>query len=94
MFKYLRRWLAMVDDDVHAVRAQLVKARRVWACISAILNGENTLDAKGLQDIRPGGGPECASVWKWILGPPFSFADLPGGVPHPHGVAHGMGVQA
>ena len=30
-FKYLGRWLSQDDSDARAVRAQLVKARRVWA---------------------------------------------------------------
>ncbi len=37
VFKYLGRQLSMMDNNAHAVRAQLVKARRVWARVSVVL---------------------------------------------------------
>ena len=40
-FKYLGRVLSMEDDDTHAVRDRLAKARRVWNRISNVLKGEN-----------------------------------------------------
>ncbi len=43
VFKYLGCCLSMTDDDVPAVRAQLVKACRVWVHLSTVLRGENAL---------------------------------------------------
>ncbi len=43
VFKYLGCSLYMMDDDAPAVRAQLVKAHRVWARLSTVLQGENAL---------------------------------------------------
>ena len=40
-FKYLGRWLSQADDDARAARAQLVKARRVWARLGKVLQTEN-----------------------------------------------------
>ena len=40
-FKYLGRWLLQDDSDARAVRAQLVKARRVWARLGRVLRSEN-----------------------------------------------------
>ena len=40
-FKYLGRWLSQDDSDARAVRAQLVKARRVWARLGRVLRSEN-----------------------------------------------------
>ena len=39
-FKYLGRWITQDDDDAMAVRAQLVKARKVWAGVGKILSRE------------------------------------------------------
>ena len=39
-FKYLGRWITQDDDDAMAVRAQLIKARKVWAGIGKILSWE------------------------------------------------------
>ncbi len=41
VFKYLGRRLSMTHNNAPAVRAQLVKARRVWARLSMVLRGEN-----------------------------------------------------
>ncbi len=41
VFKYLGRRLSMTDNDAPAVCAQLVKALRVWARVSAVLQGDN-----------------------------------------------------
>ena len=41
VFKYLGRLLSNVDDDAPTVRAQLGKARRVWARVGNVLRGEN-----------------------------------------------------
>ncbi len=41
VFKYLGPRLTMVGDNAHAVCAQLVKARRVWARVITVLQGEN-----------------------------------------------------
>ncbi len=40
-FKYLGRWLGEDDQDGPAVRAQLVKARAVWARVSNVLRSKN-----------------------------------------------------
>ena len=40
-FKYLGRWLSQDDGDARAVRAQLVKARRVWARLGNVLRSKN-----------------------------------------------------
>ena len=40
-FKYLGRLMAQDDSDVQAVRANLRKARKVWAQISRVLRSEN-----------------------------------------------------
>mmetsp|Transcript_33167 Transcript_33167/g.71665 ORF Transcript_33167/g.71665 Transcript_33167/m.71665 type:complete len:140 (-) Transcript_33167:86-505(-) len=40
-FKYLGRFMAQDDSDVQAVRANLRKARKVWARISRVLCSEN-----------------------------------------------------
>ena len=42
VFKYLRLMVAFDDDDTHAVRGDLAKARRVCARISLILGAENS----------------------------------------------------
>ena len=41
VFRYLGRLLAMGDTDAQAVRANLKKARRVWARLSRVLRREN-----------------------------------------------------
>ena len=41
VFKYLGRMLAQDDDDVQAVRAQLRKARAVWARVGQVLRSQN-----------------------------------------------------
>ena len=41
LFKYLGRQVSYVDSDVPAMRANLKKARAVWARVSKILRGEN-----------------------------------------------------
>ena len=41
VFKYLEHLIAFDDDDTHAVRGRLAKARRVWARISRVLWAEN-----------------------------------------------------
>jgi hypothetical protein len=38
VFKYLGRMLAQDDDDIQAVRAQLRKARAVWARVGQVLD--------------------------------------------------------
>ena len=42
MFKYLGRLLAMDDNDMPAVQANLKKARGVWSRLSRLLRGETT----------------------------------------------------
>ena len=42
MFKYLGRLLAMDDNDMPAVQANLKKARGVWSRLSKLLRGETT----------------------------------------------------
>jgi hypothetical protein len=41
VFKYLGRLLSMEDNDAQAVRANLRKARKVWARVGKVLTGEN-----------------------------------------------------
>ena len=41
VFKYLGRLLSMDDNDAQAVRAQLRKARKVWARVGTVLKGEH-----------------------------------------------------
>jgi hypothetical protein len=41
VFKYLGRLLAMNDNDMSAVRANLKKARKCWTMFSRLLTGEN-----------------------------------------------------
>ena len=41
VFKYLGRLLAMDDNDMQAVRANLKKARKCWKMFSRLLRGEN-----------------------------------------------------
>ena len=41
VFKYWGKLLAYDDEDTHAVRGNLTKARRVWARISRFLMTEN-----------------------------------------------------
>jgi phage FluMu protein Com len=41
VFKYLGRLLAMDDNDMPAVRANLKKARKCWTMFSRLLTGEN-----------------------------------------------------
>ncbi len=40
-FKYLGHQFSMTDNNAPAVRAQMAKARGVWARVSAVLKGEN-----------------------------------------------------
>ncbi len=42
-FKYLGRWMGKDDHDGRAVRAQLLKACKVWARLGNVLKGENVL---------------------------------------------------
>ena len=42
-FKYLGRLLSHNDTDIHAVRANLAKARRCWARVSQVLMAEDAL---------------------------------------------------
>ena len=41
VFKYLGRLLSMSDDDAQAVRAQMVKAQKIWARVGRVLRAEN-----------------------------------------------------
>jgi hypothetical protein len=41
VFKYLGRLLAQDDDDIQAIRAQLRKARAIWARVGQVLRAEN-----------------------------------------------------
>jgi hypothetical protein len=45
VFKYLGRLLAMDDNDVQAIRANLKKARKCWKMLSRFLRAEN-MDAR------------------------------------------------
>jgi hypothetical protein len=42
VFKYLGQLLLYDDNDTHAMRANLAKARRCWAQVSQVLRSENT----------------------------------------------------
>ena len=46
VFKYLGRLLAMDDNDVKAIRANLKKACKCWKMLSRLLRAEN-MDARG-----------------------------------------------
>jgi hypothetical protein len=41
VFKYLGRLLAFDDNDAQAIRANLMKARKVWSRVSRVLRAEN-----------------------------------------------------
>jgi hypothetical protein len=41
VFKYLGQMMAQDDDDIHAIRAQLRKARATWARVGQVLWSEN-----------------------------------------------------
>ena len=41
VFKYLRCLMAHDDNNIRAVKANLRKARKCWACVSKMLRSEN-----------------------------------------------------
>ncbi len=55
IFRYLGRVLSMYNDDAHAVRAQLIKARSCWNRVGKVPRGENALPRV------------CGKFWKSIV---------------------------